>query len=94
VCLPMQRACRANEIEATFGTWVWFIWFVCFQLVILYFLFGVLEVYVSVNDTWQSGLVMDNYTGIITLVCEPLVKEPATISDLLSGADGAIQNGK
>lgn len=56
------------------GMWIYLVWFNLFALVILYFVFGVLEVYVSVNDTWHSGLVLQNYHGIIDMICEPLDK--------------------
>ena len=46
-------------------------------MAMLYFLFGILECYRSVNQIWQSGLVLDNYHGIIDLICQPLERAEA-----------------
>ena len=81
VCMPWG-ACKGTESTPTSGTWVFFVWVNLMQLAILYFLFGILEVYICLNDTWQSGLVLQNYKGIIDLICEPLLKKPASILDL------------
>ena len=83
VCLPWEN-CKVTESLPTPNTWMFFIWFNLMQLAILYFLFGILEIYVCVNDTWHSGLVLENYKGIIDLICEPLLKKPASIVDLLA----------
>jgi len=80
VCLPMK--CDENDREATAGMWVTFLWFNIFQLIMLYFLFGILEVYVTLNDTWQSGLVLENYLGIIDMICEPLNRQPLNVRQL------------
>ena len=83
VCLPWEECKVTDTIPAT-STWIFFVWRNLMQLAILYFLFGILEVYVCVNDTWHSGLVLENYKGIIDLICEPLLKKPASIVDLLA----------
>ncbi|EJK44491.1 hypothetical protein THAOC_36962 [Thalassiosira oceanica] len=81
VCMPWE-ICKLRESNPTASTWMFFIWVNLMTLAILYFLFGILEVYVCVNDTWQSGLVLQNYEGIIDLICEPLLMKPASIADL------------
>ena len=50
----------------------------------MYFLFGILECYRSVNQIWENGLVLDNYHGIIDLICQPLaiVEAPMDVAQL------------
>ena len=83
VCMPWEK-CKVTESNPTPSTWMFFVWVELMQLAILYFLFGILEVYVCVNDTWQSGLVLQNYEGILDMICEPLLVKPASIVDLSS----------
>ena len=56
---------------------LWTLWFNLFHLTMLYFVFGILEVYRSVNQIWENGLVLDNYHGIIDLICQPLERAEA-----------------
>ena len=81
ICMPWD-ICKVTDVVPTASTWMFFVWRNLMQLAILYFLFGILEVYVLVNDSWQSGLVLNNYKGIIDLICEPLLKKPASILEL------------
>jgi hypothetical protein len=53
------------------------VFFCFFQMTMLYFLFVILECYRSVNQIWQSGLVLDNYHGIIDLICQLLERAEA-----------------
>ena len=51
----------------------------------IFFLVYILECYRSVNQIWENGLVLDNYHGIIDLICEPLantVEAPMDVAQL------------
>ena len=63
-----------SEAPATV-TILWYLYFNLFHCALLYFLFGALECYRSVNHIWKNGLVLDNYHGIIDLICQPLMVE-------------------
>ena len=76
-------------------TWMHFLFLNIFQIVILYFLFGIPEVYVCVNDFWHSGVVLENYQGIIELICEPIAKRnrfsaPKNIEELCTRDNAKI----
>ncbi len=49
-----------------------FIIFNAFNILAVYFLMGILEVYPTLLKTWQSQLVLKNYKLVIDLICEPL----------------------
>lgn len=86
VCIPIwEGSCEDGDLNANYGMWATFIWFNVFQLMMLYFLFGILELYVIFNDTWRSGLVQQNYCGIIDLIAEPLTKRPLNVRQLSVG---------
>jgi hypothetical protein len=46
--------------------------FLLYQVVV-YFLLGCLEIYPALSNIWATGLVLQNYTGIINLICSPLL---------------------
>jgi hypothetical protein len=49
-----------------------FIVFNIFNLLVLYFVMGLLELYPALMKTWQSQLVLKNYKKIIDDICQPL----------------------
>ena len=49
-----------------------FIIFNAFNLLAVYFVMGILELYPTLMKTWQSQLVLKNYKLVIDLICEPL----------------------
>ncbi len=49
-----------------------FIFFNAFNILAVYFVMGILEVYPTLMKTWQSQLVLKNYKLVIDLICEPL----------------------
>ena len=59
-----------------------------FELFIVYFMFGCLEVYYALSDIWAVGLVLENYNGIIDMICLPLLPNaegrPLTFKELSS----------
>ena len=64
--------CDSDDRPPDRMTVAWNLFFNVFHCAILYFLFGILECYRSVNQIWENGLVLDNYHGIIDLICQPL----------------------
>jgi hypothetical protein len=50
-----------------------FIIFNLFEIFVVYFMLGCLEVYHSLSDIWAEGLVVQNYIGIIDMICLPLL---------------------
>mmetsp|Transcript_4622 Transcript_4622/g.10283 ORF Transcript_4622/g.10283 Transcript_4622/m.10283 type:complete len:378 (-) Transcript_4622:3008-4141(-) len=62
-----------HHIRDTWIYWQNFAFVTAFNLVMLYFMFGCLEVYhVICSHIWDSGLVLESYEGRIGTVCEPL----------------------
>jgi hypothetical protein len=63
-----------------------FIFFNIVNIVSVYFLLGLLELYPTLIKTWQSQLVLKNYKLVLDLICEPLkpdvYKQPKNLSQL------------
>ena len=49
-----------------------------FQIITLYYVLGSLELYHVLEQSFSSGLVVQNYYGIIELICAPLRKTRGT----------------
>jgi len=49
-----------------------FIFYNAMNLLAVYFLMGILEIYPTLMKTWESQLVLNNYKLVIDLICEPL----------------------
>jgi len=64
--------CHPGEIEPNGMDFFHLVMFFAFHVVILYFIFGCLEIFYVLSDSWASGLVVQNYKGIIELICLPL----------------------
>lgn len=80
----LHGLCDSDDRSPDRMTIAWNLWFNVFHCAILYFLFGILECYRSVNQIWENGLVLDNYHGIIDLICQPLaiVEAPRDVAQL------------
>ena len=50
----------------------YFIFYNALNLLVVYFLMGILEIYPTLMKTWESQLVLNNYKLVIDLICEPL----------------------
>ena len=63
-----------------------FIFFNIVNIVSVYFLLGLLELYPTLIKTWQSQLVLQNYKRVLDSICEPLkpdvYKQPKNLSQL------------
>jgi hypothetical protein len=35
-------------------------------------MFGCLEIYPALSNIWATGLVLENYNGVVELICSPL----------------------
>ena len=63
-----------------------FISYNAMNLLAVYFLMGILEIYPTLMKTWESQLVLNNYKLVIDLICEPLKADtygqPKNLSEL------------
>ena len=73
-----HRLCRETDRHARHVEIYQFVFFVLFKIIILYFVLGCLELYYVLEQSFSSGLVVQNYYGIIELICAPLSKTTLT----------------
>jgi len=87
----MGMDCDEGDQTLSFMHVLHFILVNCFQVFLLYFVFGALEMYHALSEIWASGLVLENYMGIIDLICSPLqpniASRPLTFADISSTLD-------
>jgi len=73
ICFPsFPFTCHPGNIGPKGHEFFQMFMFFAFHIVMLYFVFGCLEFFYVLSDSWASGLVVQNYKGIIELICFPL----------------------